>query len=192
MSENGTLSRDLLEPDEVASLIEACGDWDAGVRNAALIALMAGTGIRISEALAVEVRDLDLKKRRLHVRKAKGGKERHVWIHPDALPPLRVWQKVRKGLELTAAPVFCSLVGDPLSASYIRRELPKIAKAAGIEKRVHSHGLRHAFACKAHRSNVSLRSLQLQFGHDSVSATSKYLERIGLHEVFGEFDKAFG
>ena len=53
------------------------------------------------------------------------------------------------------------------------------------------HALRHAFACNAHRAGISLRSLQLQLGHADLATTSRYLQRLGLDEVFDEFERAF-
>lgn len=186
------LSRDLLAPDEVDRLLVACGDGYAGLRNRALISLMVATGVRISEALAIEARDLDLEHRRLHVRRGKGGKERHVWIHPDGLEPVHRWRDTRRVLGFgRRAPVFCSLRGSMICSSYVRRLMPRLAERAGVGKRVHAHALRHAFACKAHRANISLRALQLQFGHENIATTSRYLERLGLNEVFDEFDRAF-
>lgn len=185
---------DLLSPQDLEDLMQACEDSPAGLRNRALIALLAGTGIRISEALAALPEDLDLKKRRLFVRNGKGGKTRTVWVHPDAKKPVRDWLRARKKLDVEdeGVTLFCNLSGEALSSSYVRRMLPQLAETAGIKKRVHSHGLRHAFACKAHQANISLRALQLQFGHSSIATTSSYLERIGLDIVFGEFDRVFG
>lgn len=188
---SAALARHLLEPEEIESILKACGEGDTADRNRALVALMSGTGLRIAEALAVEERDLELGKRRVHVRQGKGNKDRHIWLDPKAVEPVRAWMKVRRRLKVKgSAPVFCSLAGAPLSASYVRRVLPKIGKAAGLSKRVHSHALRHAFACNAHREKVSLRALQLQLGHSSISATSGYLERIGLEAVFADFEDA--
>lgn len=185
------LSRDLLDPDELQRLLGACGEGDTATRNRALFALMAATGLRVSEALAIEFRDLDLRRRRLHVRRGKGGKERRVWIDPEADVPVRAWFDARRTLGLNGGPVFCSLQGTRMDASYVRRLLPRLAVRAGIRKRVHAHGLRHTFACNAHRAKISLRSLQLQLGHDSIATTSRYLERIGVEEVFAEFERAF-
>lgn len=184
------LARDLLEPEEVEQLMAACEDSPSGLRDRALIALMAATGVRVSEALAVLPRDLDLRRRRLHVRRGKGGLPRHVWVHPDAAVPIGEWMAERNRLGLADAPLFCSLRGSRMDASYVRRAFPRLGEIAGIKKRVHSHALRHAFACKAHLANVSMRTLQLQMGHRDLSSTSRYLERLNLEDVFADFDRA--
>lgn len=169
--------------------MDACPDSPSGIRNRALIALMAATGIRVAEALAVRVADLDLKGRRLHVRRGKGGRGRHVWVHPDAVAPVQEWIILRGQLAL-GGPLLCSAQGNRIDSSYVRRLLPRIARSAGIRKRVHSHALRHAFACKVHRAKVSMRTLQLQLGHRDLATTSRYLERIDLDAVFADFDQA--
>jgi len=186
-----SLPRDLLDTEELHQLLRACGQGNTGTRNRALIALMAATGLRVSEALALEARDIDLRRRRIHVRCGKGGKERRVWIDPGAETSVRTWIDTRRQMGIAGGTIFCSRLGAQMNTSYVRRILPRLSRTAGIKKRVHAHGLRHAFACNAHRARVSLRSLQLQLGHDSISTTSRYLERIGIDEVFAEFDRAF-
>ncbi len=185
-------ARHLLNAHDIEEILKACGDGDAADRNRALISLLAGTGMRIAEALALEDRDLDLDKRRAHIRQGKGSKDRHVWVSATAVKPIQVWMEIRERINTeNGTTIFCNLDGGTLSASYVRRVLPKIGKSAGLSKRVHSHGLRHAFACEAHNKKVSLRALQLQLGHSSISATSGYLERIGIEAVFADFDDAF-
>ena len=168
----------------------ACPDTPSGIRNRALIALMAATGIRVAEALAVREADLDLDGRRLHVRRGKGGRGRHVWVHPDAREPVRAWMRVRKRMGLSSGPCFSSMQGSLLSQSYVRRILPELARAARVDKRVYSDGFRHTFAARSFRAGVTIRSLQVQFGHENISVTVDYLERMGLHSGFNELDRA--
>lgn len=186
-----TLARDLLDDSELNRLLEACGDGDAAYRNRAFIALLAATGLRTSEALDLAPQDINLRKRSVHVTNGKNGKGRYVWMHKDALPWLKAWYKVRRELGLDECPVFCSLGGNRMHDSYLRARLPELGRQAKIKKRVHAHGLRHVFACKAHADKISLHSLQLQFGHDSVATTSRYLQGIGLLDAFGDFDRVF-
>lgn len=184
------LSRDLLAPDEVGRLLDACGDGDAGIRNRALISLMVATGVRISEALAIEARDLDLEHRRLHVRRGNGNRERLVWVHPDTVAPVRAWIRVRDRLGLGGV-LFSRITGESLSPSYVRSRLQRLRELADIEKRVYPDGFRHVFAARAYGAKITPRSMQVQFGHENVAATVAYLERIGLHRGFDEFDRAF-
>lgn len=183
------LRRDLLTDEEVEALLEACGDGDAGTRNRAFIALLAGTGVRISEALGLRMDDLDLRNQRAYVERGKTG-ERRVWVDKSVRAKVREWKNVRKrlgGCDL----FFCNLHGEPLSPSYFRGFFPQLARAARIKKRVHAHGFRHFFACRAHRAGVPLRALSRQLGHARVSTTSTYLESLGIYDAMEEFDAVF-
>lgn len=184
------LRRDLLTERELAALLEACGDGDAASRNRAFISLVVGTGLRISEALALGVEDVDLRHRRAHIEKGK-SKERRIWIHTSAVAPVQQWKATRRRLKL-GGPLFCSLRGDPLSPGYYRGIFPALAQDAKLKKRVHAHGLRHVFACRAHAAGVPLRALARQLGHERISTTSTYLEDLGVHDALVELDAAFG
>lgn len=177
------LRRDLLTERELDALIDACGDGDAALRNRAFVATVAGTGLRISEALQIRLDGVDLRKRRLNLG------ERTVWIHPHARPHLRAWLKRRA--HFPGDVVFSNLEGEAISTSYLRRLLPRLAKDAKIRKRVHADGLRHVFARRAFESDITLRTLQIQFGHANVVTTMEMLEGLGLHREYDHFDAAF-
>ncbi len=184
------LARDLLLPVDIEALAGACGDDDVGIRNQAFIALVSGTGVRVSEALSARCNDLDLVRRRLKVH-GKGGKTRDVWIHPDALHPLKRWMRLRKSRKLRSTTIICTLKGGKMASSYFRAMLPRWAEKVGLRKRVHPHGLRHAFACRAHLAGVPLSALAIQLGHSRITTTSTYLERLMHGEAFAELDSAF-
>lgn len=185
---NSSLPRDVLDQAEIQKLLDACGEGPTADRNRALIALLAATGMRMSEVLALTPSDLDLKKNRARV--ATPGSEREIFVRKEARKPVRVWLKTRDKLGVEAPQLFCSLQGDPLSASYLRRVLPELGEKAGIQKRVYADGFRHAFAAASYEAGVATRSLQIQFGHKNIAATVAYLERIGLHGGFEAFDRA--
>jgi site-specific recombinase XerD len=70
-------------------------------------------------------------------------------MDPAAFALLERWVDRRRALGLSGRrPVFCTLAGEPLDTSYVRRFLPRLAAKAGVEKRVHPHGLRHAHAAE--------------------------------------------
>lgn len=74
----------------------------------------------------------------------KGDRRRTVGMDPAAFALLERWMDKRRQLALPVrGPVFCTLEGQPMDASYVRRLLPRLAARAGIDKRVHPHGLRH-------------------------------------------------
>jgi site-specific recombinase XerC len=187
-----TLARDLLNEAELDRLLDACGDGDSPARNRALIALVTGTGIRISEALDLEPKHVDLRRRRVVVGSRNGVVGRQVWLHPKAVPHLRAWDKVRQELGLSECPVFCNLEGERMHSSYYRSLFPKLGQAAKVEKRIYADGLRHVFARRAWEGKATQRSIQLQFGHGNITATVALLERLGLHNGFAEFEASFG
>ena len=81
------------------------------------------------------------------------------------------------------APVLCTLKGKRVSAAYVRALLPRLARKAGIEKRVHAHGLRRTHAAELAREGVPLNVISRQLGHSNVSTTSRYLDHVAPLEV---------
>ena len=70
-----------------------------------------------------------------------------------------------------------------LNSSYVRALLPRLAAKAGIEKRVHAHGLRHSHAADLVREGVPVNLIQRQLGHASLAVTSAYLDHIAPEHV---------
>jgi site-specific recombinase XerD len=169
-----------LAKDEVISLMNACSKRaPTGKRDRALICILWRGQLRISEALALKPADFDVEKCTLRVLKGKGGKSRVVVIDRQAVAVLEAWLETRKGLGLNGhSTVFCTLQGKPISTAQIRQKLPRLAKKAGIEKRVHAHGLRHTGASELVEEGVSLVDVQHQLGHASAATTDRYLHSI--------------
>jgi site-specific recombinase XerD len=88
------------------------------------------------------------------------------------------WMDVRARLGHRGGPLFCTLAGGPLSDSYVRTMLRRIGARAGIEKRVHPHGLRHTHAVDMAYEGVPMPTIQQQLGHDRLSTTDTYLRGI--------------
>jgi len=112
------------------------------IRNRALIVLLWRGGLRISEAPALKPKNLDASKGTIRVLKGKGSKDRVIAMDPEAWAMLRHWLDRRERLGVNAHhPVICTLRGEPVKAAYVRALLPRLARRAGIEKRVYPHGL---------------------------------------------------
>lgn len=155
----------------------------SGVRFRALVAVMLGAGLRISEALDLMPRDIDSKACTIHVRNGKGGKARLVGLDPVSCELLGRWMDKRTGLGLTGRHhVFATYsegnVGGRLSDRYVRTALARYAEKAGLEKRVHPHGLRHTMAFDMFTKGVALPIIQQQLGHASLDATSTYVSHM--------------
>jgi site-specific recombinase XerD len=170
--------------------MRACGRYSpTGLRNRALIALLYRTGLRINEALSLFPKDLDLANGCIRVLNGKGGRPRTVGLDPGAAAILERWLDARTRHHhhrnrrncpaLTGRhPVFCTLCGRPMAAAYIRVMLKRLATRAGIEKRVHAHGLRHTHAAQLRAEGVDIGIISRQLGHASITTTARYLDHI--------------
>jgi site-specific recombinase XerD len=158
-------------------LITACSTRSqTGIRNAALFTVLYRSGLRISEALALHLKDIDRRQHTLTVLHGKGDKRRVVGIDPQAMILVERWLDRRQAPR--GATVFCTLAGAPLDASYVRRALRRAAHRAGIEKRVHPHGLRHTHAAELAAEGVPTNEIQDHLGHTSLRTTDIYLRHI--------------
>lgn len=180
-----TFPPEILTADEISQLMQTCSNRaPTGIRNRALIVIMYRGGLRLSEALALRPKDLDAKAGSVTILHGKGGKRRTAGLDPGAIAVISRWLDKRKELGLTGrAKLFCTLSGRPLHASYVRTALHRLAKKAGIEKRVHPHGLRHAHAAELTAEDVPLNIIQAQLGHTNAATTSRYLQHIAPKHV---------
>ena len=178
---------------ELDRLLAACGDHDSGVRDRALFALMAATGMRVGEALAVRIQDIDRDKKRVSVVMGKGGESRTVGIWPWCFGAIDAWIEIRNGpppdgYAFTSGPLCCNLKGRRMSTDYIRRIIKDHADAAGIERRAHPHGLRHFVAVAMLERGASVMAICRQLGHSNVARTHNYLSTIGADRLLADFD----
>lgn len=180
-----SLDADLLTDEEIELLMKQCSRRaPTGVRNRAVISICWRCGLRIGEALALAVKDFDPDAGTLVVQRGKGGKRRVVGVDAGTVSLIGRWLEVRRKRGLSSRrPLFCTLTGRSLDSSYIRHLLPRLARKAGIERRVHAHGLRHAFAVDLVRSGAPLYVVRDALGHTSVATTQVYLSRVGAHEA---------
>jgi site-specific recombinase XerD len=175
-----TLDADLLSPEEIDRLLRACSKRaPSGRRNRALIAVLWRCGLRLGEALALTPKDVDLQEFVVRVQRGKSGR-RVVGLDISTALLIEQWLGNRKRLSISAQqPLFCTLAGRPLDQSYVRHLLPRLAKKAGIDRRVHAHGLRHRFATDLIREGADLITVRDLLGHASAATTQIYLSRIG-------------
>ena len=178
-----------ITPADTQALMAACAETVHGQRMRALVATLAGTGLRISEALALTPADVNFEDRFVTVQKGKGGKRGNSGIRPFALTELQVWLPVRADRGFTdSQPVFCVLqgptAGGRIRPVQIRTSLHALAARAGVNKRVHPHGFRHGLAVEMVRKGVPLPIISRQLRHGNVAITTTYLHGIADFEVF--------
>ncbi len=156
-------------------------------RNRALLAILWRSGLRVSECLALKPSDLDEQLGTVRVLHGKGDKARTVGMDGSAFDLVSRWLDRRARLGVNGhAPLFCTIhqpVGRALTTAYVRQLLRRLAKKAGITKRVHPHGLRHTHAAELAREGVPLPVIQAQLGHASASTTAAYIAHLAPGEV---------
>jgi integrase/recombinase XerC len=164
------------------------------LRDRALVELLYGTGIRIGELVALDVRDLELRAREVRVM-GKGSKERIVPIPEQARRALSAWLKVRRHSGVMSEPLFISLrprrEGGPrrLAAREARRILGERAVRADLDQHVHPHRLRHSYATHLLDMGADLREIQELLGHTSLSTTQKYTA-VSIEHLRDAYDQA--
>lgn len=168
-----------LTPAEVAAVIGGCSAVSrTGIRNRALLTLLYRSGLRISELLALKPSDVSLAAHSVRVLDGKGHKTTTRGFHPTADDALARWLDTRRGLGHRGGPLFCTLDGRPLHAQYVRLLLQRLAARAGVDKRVHPHGLRHTFADELRRAGVDVVTISKLLGHSSIAITVRYLDHL--------------
>jgi site-specific recombinase XerD len=150
---------------EIERTLEALeGDGPIPLRNRALVELVYSAGLRSAEAVGLDLGDVDFEQELVHVRQAKGGKERVVPLGEEAALWLaRYLREARPALASGANDAFfLSARGRRLDTSTLRRIVP------------HPHRLRHAFATHLLDGGADLRTIQELLGHSSLSTTQVY------------------
>ncbi len=165
--------------DEVARLLAAVDHRT----HRLVFQVMVSTGLRISEALAIRVGDLDRERPLLRVPCGKGGDGRIVLVGATLLDWLRLyWRSFRpRGLLFTRRP---GIDDEPLCTATLNRSLKVAAQRAGIAGPISSHRLRHTFAVHSLRAGQDIVTLQRLLGHRRLQSTLRYvtpdLQRPGI------------
>ncbi len=154
-----------------------------GLRNRALIGVLYRTGLRVSEALALRLDDVDFEAGTIYVRHGKGNQSRRAGIDDVGLALLRRWIARRERLGFGSSDfLFCSVrtkrAGGEVTSAYVRQFLPRVGRRAGIRKRMHAHGFRHSFAVGCLRDGIGIGKISQLLGHQSISETAKYLNHL--------------
>jgi integrase/recombinase XerD len=168
-----------LSPGEVTAILGKCSRRaPTGVRNRAMLTLLYRSGLRVSEVLALRPSDVDVGRHSIRLLDTKSGKPQTRGFHPSAEDALARWLDVRRSLGFRNGRLFCTLQGTPLSDDYVRNMLRRLAAKAGVEKRVHPHGLRHTFAVELEQAGTPATVISKLLGHSSVAVTARYLDHL--------------
>lgn len=203
MAYNRQKAIDILDRNDLDTLLAACGRSLTGVRNRALLAVLFFSGVRTAEALALRPCDVKVNAdgtATLNVRSGKGGKQRHVTLAAPGVPDLASWLTMRseRVTDARTAPLFCTHASGnhmtparSLDTGYVRAMLSRLAGKVEIGKRIHAHGFRHAHASYLHHRGVPIAAIQTQLGHSSPLTTVRYLASIGAHDAHAHVAAAF-
>jgi site-specific recombinase XerD len=154
--------------DEVCRFLEAVPVFSYRM----LLTVSYGCGLRLSESVRLEPRDVDSARMVIHVRRGKGKRDRYVTLSPVLLEMLRgYWKQERPKRWLFPSPLDAA---RPISLSTIQKCCKRASAAAKLGKRVTVRSLRHAFATHLLEQGTSIRVVQVLLGHASVTTTQTY------------------
>jgi integrase/recombinase XerD len=181
----------VLRPDETAALLAAADpDTTLGLRDRAMLEVLYGAGLRVTELVALPLGALDARAGVLRVF-GKGGRERLVPLGEPALAAVDAYLEAGRPALLRAGhpgtdAMFLSRRGAPMTRQNFFSRLRKLARIAGISSdRVSPHVLRHAFATDLLEGGADLRAVQAMLGHADLSTTQIYthVSRARLRDV---------
>lgn len=167
-----------LEPNEVERLLAVPNlRADTGLRNRCIMQLQWETGMRIGEALDLQVRDVVLDEKKVTVQKGKGSKTRVLYWRTDELSILlERWKKRRPESDFLFSTVRSrNGKGTHIEPRTFRLQFDRYVRSAGLPTWVTSHVLRHSYATDFLRRQGNVRTLQVVLGHSSLAVTEKYL-----------------
>lgn len=184
---NAKLPRPLAE-DAARAMLDTVGelsdsDW-IGARDAAVLTLLYGCGLRISEALSLMPEAMPLGDT-LRIR-GKGGKERIVPVIPAARDAMERYMRLCPFDLEAAAPLFRGVRGGPLSARQVQKTMETARGLLGLPATATPHAMRHSFATHLLNAGGDLRAIQELLGHASLSTTQAYtaVDTARLMEVY--------
>jgi len=181
-----------LDVDTIFDIIDEaakeCSEPWIGIRDKAIMTLLYGCGLRISEALNLNVEDVTSSELlKIH---GKGNKDRYVPILPIVLERIEQYKAYCPYELKYGEALFLGAKGERLSPRIIQRKLQKIRDLMNLPDNVTPHALRHTYATHLLAEGADLRVIQELLGHASLSSTQRYTD-VALEKVIKEYNKAF-
>ena len=177
----------VLSPEEVARMLAAA----PGLKYKAALSVAYGAGLRVSEVVALKLSDIESARMLIRIEQGKRRKDRYAMLSPRLLELLRDWWLVcrsRSWLFPGRDPV------QPITTRQLTRACHAAARAAGIDKRVSPHTLRHSFATHLLEQNIDVRVIQVLLGHTKLDTTARYTQVATntIRNVTSPLDHLFG
>ena len=163
----------VLSPEEVARLLDAA----SGLKYRAALSVAYGVGLRASEVVSLKLADIDSNRMVIRVEQGKGRKDRYAMLSEPLLHLLRAWWLAgrERNVMLPGGWLFPGQNPvNPLTTRQLRRAFDGAKVAAGIDKPVSLHTLRHCFATHLLEQKVDIRVIQVLLGHKKLDTTARY------------------
>src|SRR5713101_2727870 len=176
------------EDDHVRRLLQACPDTFEGRRNRTLIALLADSGLRISEALRLRIEDVNFATRTVMVRGGKGAKDGVGFFGSEAAQYLRAWLTRRRDLRPEDY-LFVDRSGRSMRRDHATHTLHKLSMKVGLPRKIGPHALRHYAATSILKQTGDLELVRQVLRHESLTMALRYA-RLTKPDVSAKFRRA--
>ena len=172
----------ILSKDEVKRII----DCAPNMKHKTLLSLIYSAGLRISEAINLKLIDVDSGRMLIHIKSAKGKKDRYTLLSSRVLVLLREYYKIYKPKKF----LFEGMLNEQYSARGAQAALKNAAARAGIKKPITLHSLRHSFATHLLENGTDIRYIQTLLGHSSPKTTMIYthVSEASVQKIINPFD----
>ena len=180
----------VMTPEQTSNLLDASAGHSERTqlpRDIAILEVLYGCGMRVSELAGLNLEDIDFTERWLRVR-GKGRKERQIPIPAKAASALETYLTARTTVPGETA-VFLNRRGARLTDRSVRTLVKFYARLVAGDSSVHPHSLRHAYATHLLSDGADLRAIQELLGHASLSTTQKYT-KVSLADLMAVYDKS--
>lgn len=176
---------EVLSLEEIDLIIAAIDlSSNEGHRNRAIIEILYGSGLRVSELVNLRLSDIYIQEGYMRIT-GKGCKQRLVPISTEATKWFAYWLEDRSRLAINTEAkdiAFLNRYGRPLTRAMIFTIIRRLAQLAGIHKTISPHTLRHSFATHLLQNGADLRIIQQLLGHESISTTEIYTH-VDIHDL---------
>jgi len=177
-----------MEIGQVFTLLDTLeGDWMM-IRDRALFGLLYGSGLRISEALQLNMGGVGSGQSMLRVT-GKGNKQREVPLLPESIRLIQAYDATCPHIRDDGDPLFVGERGDRLNQGMAQKRMRNLRRQLGLSESATPHALRHSYATHLLGAGLNLREVQELLGHASLSTTQRYTE-VNYEELLATFKKA--
>ena len=168
----------VLDPEEVTRLINSARN----LFHRTILMTLYSTAVRRSELCCLKVTDIDSKRMMIRINQGKGKRDREVPLSPKLLEALRIyWRWMKPKTYLFPGTVHHRRADVPITPNNVWLACRKAAQAAGIDKHLHPHSLRHSCATHLFEAGADLRTIQVLLGHSRLEHTLIYLHLSRKH-----------